>query len=187
MIDLVRAAANLQAGLDELGLANCVIGGLALQAWGEVRLTRDADFTVLTRFDDEPSKVEAMMQLMTPRIPDAFAFALRNRVLLGYVEGNIPVDIGIGGFDYEEKIVQRAVAVELAPSIRLRICTAEDLIVMKVFAGRDQDWIDIHGVIARQTTLDWAQIELELRTLLELIEEPERLNRVRLIRGSLGK
>jgi len=42
--------------LDALGLPNCVIGGLALQAWGEVRLTRDADFTVLTRFIDEEAR-----------------------------------------------------------------------------------------------------------------------------------
>ena len=50
MLDLVQAAAKVQQDLDALGLPNCVIGGLALQAWGEVRLTRDADFAVLTRF-----------------------------------------------------------------------------------------------------------------------------------------
>ena len=83
MLDLVRAAAKFQSELDGLGYPNCVIGGLALQAWGEVRLTRDADFTVLTRFNDEPAKVAAMLQLVTPRRPDAFEFALRNRVLLG--------------------------------------------------------------------------------------------------------
>ena len=109
MLDLVQAAANLQKDLDALGLPNCVIGGLALQAWGEVRLTRDADFTVLTRFIDEEAKIRAILALMTPRRPDALAFALRNRVLLGFVDGNISVDIGIGGFDFEEKIVQRSV------------------------------------------------------------------------------
>jgi hypothetical protein len=182
VLDLVQAAANLQKDLDALGLPNCVIGGLALQAWGEVRLTRDADFTVLTRFIDEEAKIRAIMALMTPRRPDALAFALRNRVLLGFVDGNISVDIGIGGFDYEEKIVQRSVEVELAPSIRLRICSADDLIVMKAFAGRDQDWIDIRGIIARQPSLNWEQIELELRPLLELVEKPERLDRLRALR-----
>jgi hypothetical protein len=110
------------------------------------------------------------------------AFALRNRVLLGFVDGNISVDIGIGGFDFEEKIVQRSVEVELAPSIRLRICSADDLIVMKAFAGRDQDWIDITGIIARRPSLNWEQIELELRPLLELVEKPERMDRLRALR-----
>lgn len=183
MLDLVQAAANLQKDLDALGLPNCVIGGLALQAWGEVRLTRDADFTVLTRFTDEEAKVRAILALVTPRIPDALAFGLQNRVLLGFVDGNISVDIGIGGFDYEEKIVQRSVDVELAPAVRLRICSAEDLVVMKAFAGRDQDWIDIKGIIARQASLNWPQIELELTPLLELVEEPERLNRLQALRA----
>jgi hypothetical protein len=175
MLDLVQAAARLQQRLDGLRLPNCLIGGLALQAWGEVRVTRDADFTVLTRFVDEETKLAAIMSLLTPRRPDALQFALRNRVLLGYVEGDISVDIGIGGFDYEENVVRRAVRFELAPNIWARICTAEDLIVMKAFAGRDQDWTDIRGVIARQVALDWNQIELELRPLLELAEAPERM------------
>lgn len=33
MIDLVRAASRLQGELDSLGLPNCIIGGVALQAW----------------------------------------------------------------------------------------------------------------------------------------------------------
>ncbi len=184
MLDLVQAAAKLQSELDALGLPNCVIGGLALQAWGEVRLTRDADFTVLTRFIDEEAKVGAILALVTPRRPDALAFGLQNRVLLGFVDGDISVDIGIGGFDYEEKIVERSIEVELAPSVWLRICSAEDLIVMKAFAGRDQDWTDIKGIIARQKSLNWPQIERELPPLLEMVEEPERFDRLQALRGS---
>jgi hypothetical protein len=150
----------------------------------EVGLTRDADFTVLTRFIDEEVKVRAILSLVTPRLPGALEFGLENRILLGFVESNIPVDIGIGGFDYEEKIVGRAVDVELAPDIRLRVCTAEDLIVMKAFAGRDQDWTDIKGIIGRQRSLDWTQVELDLVPLLELVESPERLGRLRALRRS---
>ncbi len=31
----------------------CVIGGLAVQRWGEPRLTQDADLTLLTGFEHE--------------------------------------------------------------------------------------------------------------------------------------
>jgi len=88
----------------------------------------------------------------------------------------------MGGFDFEEKVVERSVEVELAPSVWLRVCTAEDLIAMKTFAGRDQDWIDIKGVIARQSHLDWMQIEFALQPLLDLIEEPLRMDRLRAMR-----
>jgi hypothetical protein len=178
VLDLVQAAAKLQTELDTLGLPNCVIGGLALQAWGEVRLTRDADFTVLTRFIDEETKARSILSLMTPRRPDALDFGLQNRVLLGFVEGNISIDIGMGGFDFEERIVERSRSVELAPSVWLRVCSAEDLVVMKAFAGRDRDWVDIKGIVARQAALNWDQIELELPPLLELAAEPERLDKL---------
>jgi hypothetical protein len=44
----IEAALELQQFLDEQGEKFCIIGGLAVQRWGEVRLTVDADATVLT-------------------------------------------------------------------------------------------------------------------------------------------
>jgi len=35
----------------------CFIGGIAVQHWGEARLTRDADLTVFTGIGDEASYV----------------------------------------------------------------------------------------------------------------------------------
>lgn len=176
MLDLVHAAAKLQSQLDVLGLPNCIIGGLALQAWGEIRVTRDADFTVLTDFIDEEDKVRAILGLLTPRRPDALEFALRNRVVLGLAEGNVSVDLGIGGFEFERRVVERAQTVEFAPLVWLKVCSAEDLVIMKVFAGRDRDWSDIKGIIGRQgDKLGWDLIESELPDLLDLADAPERM------------
>ncbi len=47
------AALELQVVLQELGRPYCFIGGLALQRWGEPRMTVDADATVLTAFDHD--------------------------------------------------------------------------------------------------------------------------------------
>jgi hypothetical protein len=54
------------------------------------------------------------------------------------------------------------------------------LIVMKVFANREQDWIDARMTIARQgvKALDWAYIRDHLRPLLELKEEPGSMDRL---------
>ena len=41
----IEAALELQQFLDEHGEKFCIIGGLAVQRWGEVRLTVDADAT----------------------------------------------------------------------------------------------------------------------------------------------
>ena len=55
----------------------------------------------------------------------------------------------------------------------MRTCAAEDLVVMKAFAGRDRDLADITGILVRQSgRLDWNLIEKELRPLLEVKDEP---------------
>jgi hypothetical protein len=61
----------------------------------------------------------------------------------------------------------------------IRTCSAEDLVVLKSFASRPQDWIDVEKVIIRQgPRLDRALIIEELKPLAELKEEPEILSRL---------
>ena len=63
------------------------------------------------------------------------------------------------------------------PNVPLRTCSAEGLIVLKSFAARAKDWLDVEGVILRQTgKLDWQYIRGQLRPLAELKGEPEILD-----------
>ena len=59
--------------------------------------------------------------------------------------------------------------------MRLRLCTAEDLIVYKAFASRPLDWADVESIIAKQPRgkLDWAYIYTQVAPLAELKEDPE--------------
>lgn len=52
---LVEGAAEIQAFCREAALAFCFIGGLAVLRWGEPRLTRDVDVTVLAEYGSEAS------------------------------------------------------------------------------------------------------------------------------------
>ena len=62
----------------------------------------------------------------------------------------------------------------------LTTCGAEDLIVLKAFAGRDKDWLDIEGIAVRQAgRLDEPLIWAELGPLLELKEAPDAAGRLR--------
>jgi hypothetical protein len=64
--------------LDSQGSRACIIGGLAVQRWGEPRLTRDVDLTVMAEIGSEEPLVDACLARFSPRIPDARDFALRN-------------------------------------------------------------------------------------------------------------
>jgi len=74
-------------------------------------------------------------------------------------------------------MIERSVLVEFALKTNLRISGKEDLLIMKIFAGRPRDYEDVKGILARQRgKLDWALIDTVLSGLLELIKAPERLN-----------
>ena len=61
----------------------------------------------------------------------------------------------------------------------LRTCSAEDLIVLKAFADRPKDWVDLDGVIIRQAgRIDWTYVHAQLAPLAELKEAPEILRRL---------
>ena len=56
---------------------------------------------------------------------------MRHRVLLAQSREGIPLDIALGALPFEAAAVRRARDEELLPGLRLRVCTAEDLIVFK--------------------------------------------------------
>ena len=175
MIDLITEAHRFQSFCQRNAWEFCFIGGLAVQHWGEPRLTRDIDITVLTGFGAEEGFVTTILKSYHPRGQDAKQFALINRVLLVQSDSGIGLDISLGALPFEQEMITRAVTVEFLPGIELRICTPEDLIVMKAFAGRPLDWQDVASVIVRQgkDNLDWNYIESNVEPLAVLKEAPE--------------
>lgn len=183
MLEVYRAAADLQQRFRERGWRFCLIGGLALQRWGEPRETIDVDVTLLTGFGCEQPFVEEILAWYEPRVADPARFAIENRVLLVQAASGVGIDIALGGMPFEESAVARATPYEFAPGMLLVTASAEDLIVMKSFASRPKDWVDVEGVLIRQAgRLDWAYIDSQLRPLVALKEEPEILERLESMR-----
>jgi hypothetical protein len=160
----------------------CIIGALAVQRWGEPRLTQDVDVTVLSGFGSEAEFVDALLSGYRGRIPDARAFALQHRVVLLESASAVPIDVALGGIPFEERVVARASGFDVGGPQPLLTCSAEDLVVLKAFAGRDKDWTDVEGVVTRQGRgLDAALVLGELEPLLELREDTRSLPRLRAI------
>ena len=63
MKTVLEAALEVQRFLSRSGEQFCFIGGIALQRWGEPRLTRDVDVTVLSQFGNEAATAERLRQL----------------------------------------------------------------------------------------------------------------------------
>ena len=180
---LFAAAGEIQEKLSRAGFRFCFIGGLALQRWGEQRYTRDIDITLLCRFGDEIAVARRIAELISPRLAGAVEFARESRVFLGEANDGTPVDIALGGIDFEVRCVQRASPFDFGGGLSLLTCSAEDLIVMKSFAGRGQDWVDIEAIIVRRgPALDWALIDRELEPLLALKDSTDAGERLAALR-----
>jgi len=175
MTPLLQAARDLQAFLSQREWRFCIIGGIALLRWGEPRFTRDVDVTLLSGFGSEEQFITPLLTSgYRGRIAGAAAFALRNRVLLLESPNGVPIDIALGGLPFEEVVVERSSLCEFAPGCSLRTCSAEDLIILKLFAFRPQDVLDVETVVVRQRgALDWAHVEQYLEPLAEIKEQPE--------------
>jgi hypothetical protein len=179
VLRVLEAAEDVQTFCQREGWSFCFIGGLATQRWGEPRLTQDADLTLLTGFGNEEKFVDKLLGTYSTRRADAREFALAHRVLLLSTSRGIAVDLALGGLPFEQRTVERASSWNWADGRTLITCSAEDLVVHKVFAGRDLDWGDVERILIRQHgKLNLDQIRSELKPLLELKGEADALNKL---------
>ncbi len=183
MIDLIQAAVELQGFCDSKSWRSCFIGGIALQRWGEPRTTVDVDLTLLAEFGDERLYAQELLKHFESRIKEPEDFAEDHRVILLRAKSGVGLDIALGALPFEEDSIERASLFDYPGGFRLRTCSAEDLVVMKAFASRPKDWVDLEGILVRQSgKLDWNLIRGELATLAALKESPRLLDDLEALR-----
>ena len=181
MIPPLAAAWEVHEFLTAHQINYALIGGLAVQFWGEPRLTVDADLTVATPLEEPEDLVRQIVERFPSRVSDPVAFARRTRMVLVRATNGCDVDISLGLPDYEDDVFQRAVDYEIEPGKVVRLCSAEDLIIHKAVAGRPQDVRDIEGVVYRQgDRLDVEYIRSWLREFAAVLETPALLERFEL-------
>lgn len=173
-----EAAWRLHEFFTARGIPYAIIGGVAVQRWGQPRLTRDVDVTLLLPPGREEAFLREIVQAFPPRIADAVSFALDHRVLPVEVPGAGEADLSLGLPGYEEEAIRRAETYDVGECRHVFIVRAEDLIIHKALAGRAQDIEDLDGIIARQGEgLDVSYIRRWLTDLSRVAEDPEVIAR----------
>ena len=124
----------MQEFLGRAGGRFCFIGGVALQRWGQPRLTQDVDLTLLCAPGEEATAIDRLLVKFEGRLPDARAFALRTRVRLLRSDSGVGINVSLGAIPFEQRCVGRASEFDFGAGFRLLTCSAEDLIVLKAFA-----------------------------------------------------
>lgn len=154
----VRSIEAIVRALNAADVRYLIVGGLAVNAHGFARMTRDVDLVI----ELEPSNTQRCLRaligagyrLMIPEEPAAFADAATRESwrrdkgmivlkLWGDEHRRTPVDV----FVYEpfpfDREYKEAVRVELAPGLHAPIVSLPTLLQMKLEAGRPQDLEDI--------------------------------------------
>jgi predicted nucleotidyltransferase len=175
----IQALQNLLTQFNDRGV---IIGGVAVSLLGNPRYTVDLDAVFLLSLEDIPTLLaEAAKQGIEPRVSDSIAFARKSRVLLlRHNASGIDIDLSLGILPFEIEMVERSRIVEIG-SMKLRLPTPEDLIIMKAIAHRPKDLADIQAIAASHPDLYkerirfWVEQFGDALDLLELWKDIEKL------------
>jgi hypothetical protein len=165
---------DLMQWLDAQQVPALIIGGLAVALLGRPRVTRDIDILVLLDAAHWQRFLAAGKEYgFVPRLPDALAFAQEARVLLlRHERTGVDIDVSLGCLEFEQEAVARGRKVRVA-GVRVPLPTPEDLVIMKAIAQREQDLLDIDGLVATHPRLDTRRIRRWARTFAEALEAPD--------------
>lgn len=164
---LLPALRKVVSLLETNGYQYAIIGGIALAQWGVARYTHDVDIKLLVP-DAEYGKTRTALRKLFPQ--QAREHLTENPFIVAVTIHDVIVDFLLALPGYEELIIERAVQRNLggwfAP-----ICSAEDLLVQKVVAGREKDWLDVEALLIEQShRLDEAYIQYWLDQFAEALE-----------------
>ena len=176
---LLDAALEIQSFCRARDWRFCFIGGIAVQHWGEARLTRDADLTLFTGIGDEATYIDELLAHFGARVTDAREFALAHRVLLLRATNGIPIDLTLGALPFEERGRRRHARRGNRPRDTPAARRTWRARCVQVFADRPQDSLDVEGIVVKSGRLiDWDEVRRDLTELLELKGDTGGLTRL---------
>lgn len=161
-----------------------IVGGVAVTAIGEPRFTADLDAIVFV----DPIHLERLISYATNH---GFTGDLEDELAVARAGGSVRLTRGRFHFDLiirslfiEDQALARSRTIKVFRR-SVRFPSPEDLLVLKLVAGRPRDLLDLEGIVRRHgRKLDRDYIERTLQTLCDLAEDPVYLARWRVLLDS---
>ncbi|HYC82098.1 MAG TPA: hypothetical protein VEB65_09945 [Solirubrobacterales bacterium] len=143
--------------LADAGVDFVLVGGLALNAWGVVRGTKNVDVVVATNAEnlrriaavavDANGRVQQGEALLGSPVSIAAALTSGEQVAIETDLGRLDVVQGLEGVPSFEDLRSRAAEAEILGAT-VWVCSREDLRMMKRAAGRTRDLADLEDLDA---------------------------------------
>ena len=171
--------AALAASFESLGVRWYLFGAQAAIFHGVARLTADVDVTIRPAPHSIPTLIAAMeAHGFVLRGIASDDFVARTSVLpLVHSATRLPVDVVLAGPGLEEQFLDRAEPRTL-DGVRVPVAAVEDLVTMKVLAGRPTDLNDVEGMLrARRDEIDLDGVRRTLTVLEAALSRSDLLPR----------
>jgi predicted nucleotidyltransferase len=143
--------------LAEAGVEFVVVGGLAVNAWGVVRGTKDVDVVVAPEIENlkrvaavavaAGGHVQQGESLLGSTISIASAMAGGGQVAIETDLGRLDIVQGLDGIPSYADLRSRASEADIL-GVTVAVCSVEDLKAMKRAAGRTRDLADLEDLDA---------------------------------------
>jgi len=139
----------------DLHIEYAIMGGIALQAWGRERVTRDIDLIVYLGEIEREKFLDTLIKR---------GFKISKKESLNAKEPSLPIscyyeektyglwleiDFFIAQTVYQKKALERSLEIEVLGK-KIKIVQPEDLILHKLLANRPIDRVDVESVISEQ-------------------------------------
>lgn len=160
MTDLTKPLRDFVAIFESQRIPYVLMGGMAVAAHGLPRPTHDVDFTIVLPREQLADLFDAVTQAGY-MVPEAFRKGWIDevagmplvRVQMWVRDKPIDIDIFLAESGYQHEIVKRKVRVQVEGQ-QAWLVSPEDLILLKLIAGRPRDLGDIGDILFVQGQLD---------------------------------
>lgn len=168
-LDFERTLKDLDKRCQKHKMPYALIGGLAAIVHGSVRTTADVDIIIFTELDELEHVLAIFGNDYISLQPNPLAFFQRCFfVPLQYTKTKVRVDVAAALSDFERKVISRGVRKPFN-KIPVNVCTVEDLLLMKLIAGRAKDELDV-GVLfpSHRKQLDLKYLRARAKEFIEV-------------------
>lgn len=152
----VDSVYRIAGALERLRMPYAFIGGVALNAWGIPRATFDLDLA-LSVPTGRSGDLLAELRRIGAVVDQAFERGFRDRVQgmeklhvhLPAGDSLMAIDLFLASTPFLESVLERRVGIDLGRG-PVSVCTAADLVVLKLLADRRKDRSDVESVLLVQ-------------------------------------
>jgi predicted nucleotidyltransferase len=132
-----------------------IIGGQAVFIYGEPRLTKDIDITIVANIDkywDILNIVQSLNLKILPKEPYKFVKDTMVLPLLDEKTG-FRIDLIFSSTEYEKEALKRVNKIKLGDTY-VNYVSVEDLIIYEIISGRERDIEDLKVILIKNKKID---------------------------------